>query len=497
MKIKKKFIVSIDQGTTSSRAILFDVQGKPIFKSQIEFKQYFPKSGWVEHDPEEIWNSTKRVLLKVINKSSRLRGEILAIGIANQRETTILWDKVTGKPVYNAIVWQDRRTSDFCNKLKSKIKESVIIKKTGLVIDPYFSGTKINWIIKNISKAKILLKKKQLLFGTIDTFLLWRLTKGDKHATDATNASRTMLYNINKNKWDKQILKKLEIPLHILPEVKNSSDFFGVTHRSITQKSYPITGIVGDQQAAAIGQCCFKKGSVKSTFGTGAFILINTGSKKIYSKSRLLTTICYRIKGKNTYALEGSIFIAGAGVQWLRDKMKMIKTARETEKICKSLNNNDDVYLVPAFVGLGAPYWNSNAKGILTGLTRNTGQKQIIRATIESVAYQCLDLFKALKKDGVNAKIIKVDGGMAKNNWLLQFLSNVLNNRVDRPKFEETTALGAAFLAGLQVGVFKSLNDISKKWELDKKFIPKIKKYERLSLINGWSKAIKKTLWYN
>ena len=494
MKIKKKFIVSIDQGTTSSRAILFDVQGKPIFKSQIEFKQYFPKSGWVEHDPEEIWNSTKRVLLKVINKSSRLRGEILAIGIANQRETTILWDKVTGKPVYNAIVWQDRRTSDFCNNLKSKIKESVIIKKTGLVIDPYFSGTKINWIIKNISKAKILLKKKQLLFGTIDTFLLWRLTKGDKHATDATNASRTMLYNIKKNKWDKQILKKLEIPFHILPEVKNSSDFFGVTHRSITQKSYPITGIVGDQQAAAIGQCCFKKGSVKSTFGTGAFILINTGSKKIYSKSRLLTTICYRIKGKNTYALEGSIFIAGAGVQWLRDKMKMIKTARETEKICKSLNNNNDVYLVPAFVGLGAPYWDSKARGVLSGITRDTGPKEIVRAIIESTAYQSNDLFNAMKKDGLKPKLIKIDGGMVKNNWLSQFLSNILNIKVYRSVEKDTTALGAAFMAGLKIGIYKSLDDISKNWRFDKKFVPKINNTIRKELIKGWEKSLNKTL---
>jgi len=319
LKNKKKFIVAVDQGTTSSRAILFDTAGRFIFKSQLEFKQHFPKNGWVEHNPEEIWNKTKKVLIDVINKSKKLKGNILTIGITNQRETTILWDRITGKPVYNAIVWQDRRTADFCKKFRSNKKEHIINKKTGLLIDPYFSGTKIKWIIENVPKAKKLLRKKQLLFGTIDTFLLWRLTKGKIHATDATNASRTMLYNINTNQWDNQILKSLKIPSHILPLIKNSSDDFGRTHKSITGKSYPITGVVGDQQAAAIGQCCFEKGSVKSTYGTGAFVLMNTGNKKIYSKNRLLTTVCYRLNGKSTYALEGSIFIAGAGVQWTRD----------------------------------------------------------------------------------------------------------------------------------------------------------------------------------
>ena len=351
MKTKKKFIVAIDQGTTSSRAILFDTQGKLLFKSQLEFKQYFPKNGWVEHNPEEIWNKTKKVLINVINKSKKLKGNILTIGITNQRETAILWDRRTGKAVYNAIVWQDRRTADFCKKYRSNKKERLINKKTGLIIDPYFSGTKIKWIIENIPKAKKLLRKKQLLFGTVDTFLLWRLTKRTTHATDATNASRTMLYNITTNNWDNKILKSLKIPTHILPIVKNSSDNFGFTHKSITGQSYPISSVVGDQQAASIGQCCFKRGSTKSTYGTGGFILINTGSKKIYSKNRLLTTICYRLNGKNTYALEGSIFIAGAGVQWLRDKMKIIRSASETEKIVKSLKGNSGVYLVPAFVG--------------------------------------------------------------------------------------------------------------------------------------------------
>ena len=494
MKNKKKFIVAIDQGTTSSRAILFNIQGKSLFKSQLEFKQYFPKNGWVEHNPEEIWNKTKKVLMDTINKSKRFKGDILTIGITNQRETTILWDCVSGKPVYNAIVWQDRRTTDFCKKYRSNKRERLINKKTGLLIDPYFSGTKIKWIIENVPKVKILLRKKRLLFGTIDTFLLWRLTKGKTHATDVTNASRTMLYNINTNKWDNQILKSLKIPFHILPLIKNSSDDFGWTHKSITGKSYPITGVVGDQQAATIGQCCFEKGSVKITYGTGAFVLMNTGYKKIYSKNRLLTTVCYRLNGKSTYALEGSIFIAGAGVQWARDKMKLIKTANETEKVAKSLKSNSGVYLVPAFVGLGAPHWDSKARGVLSGITRNTGPKEIVRAIIESTAYQSYDLFNAMKKDGLKPKIIKVDGGMVKNNWFSQFLSDVINIKVYRSQIEEATALGAAFMAGLQLGVFKSLNDISKKWKLNRKFISKMKSSERLNLLKGWSQAIRRTL---
>ena len=494
MKNRKKFIVAIDQGTTSSRAILFNTQGKFLFKSQLEFKQYFPKNGWVEHNPEEIWKTTKKTLLNVINKSKKLKGKILTIGITNQRETTILWNRITGKPVYNAIVWQDRRTADFCNKFRSKERERIINKKTGLLIDPYFSGTKIKWIIENVPKVKILLRKKKLLFGTIDTFLLWRLTKGLIHATDATNASRTMLYNITTNNWDKQILKSLKIPNHILPVIKDSSANFGSTHKSITGKPYTITGIVGDQQAATIGQCCFKKGSVKSTYGTGAFILMNTGGKKIYSKNKLLTTVCYRLNGKTTYALEGSIFIAGAGVQWLRDKIKLINNANETEKILKTLNSNHGVYLVPAFTGLGAPYWNSKARGVLSGITRNTGSNEIIRATIESVAYQSYDLFNAMKNDGLRPKIIKIDGGMAQNNWFSQFLSNVVKIRVDRSQTNEATALGAAFIAGLKIGVFKSLNDISKKWEIDKRFSPNMKDVERSKLLNGWSLAIRKTL---
>jgi len=490
----KKFIISIDQGTTSSRAVLFDLKGKPVFSSQKEFTQYFPHSGWVEHNPEEIWSTTKKVLKDVILKANRIKGKILTIGITNQRETTILWDKKTGKPVYNAIVWQDRRQEAYCEKLRKQNKETLIFNRTGLLIDSYFSGMKIKWILDNIPKAKSLMAKKQLLFGTIDSFLIWRFTKGKVHATDATNASRTMIYNISTNQWDDKILNLLKIKKHILPEVKDCADDYGFTHSSITGKSISISGVVGDQQSAAIGQCCFEPGSLKSTYGTGAFVLLNTGNKIIYSKNRLLTTIAYRIRGKTTYAMEGSIFIAGAGVQWLRDKMNFFKKAIETEKIIKSLKNNSDVYLVPAFTGLGAPYWDSNSRGVLSGLTRNTGPKEIIRATVESVAYQTYDLFEAMKHDGLRPRLVKVDGGMVMNNWFSQFLSDVVKVGVLRPKVRETTALGAAFMAGLQIGVYQSLKDISKNWSLDKKFTPKMNNNNRIRLLKGWSKAIKRTL---
>ena len=490
----KKFIISIDQGTTSSRAILFNLKGKPVFSSQKEFTQYFPNSGWVEHNPEEIWSTTKKVLKDVINKAKRIKGKVLTIGITNQRETTVLWDKKTGKPVYNAIVWQDRRQEEYCEKLRKQNKETLIFNRTGLLIDSYFSGMKIKWILDNVPKAKVLMNKKQLLFGTIDSFLIWRFTKGKVHATDATNASRTMIYNISTNKWDDKILNLLKIKKHILPEVKDCADDYGSTHSSITGKPISISGVVGDQQSATIGQCCFEPGSLKSTYGTGAFVLLNTGNKIIYSKNRLLTTIAYRIKGKTTYAMEGSIFIAGAGVQWLRDRMKFFNKAPDTEKIIKSLKNNSDVYLVPAFTGLGAPYWDSNSRGVLSGLTRDTGPKEIIRATVEAVAYQTYDLFEAMKHDGLRPRLVKVDGGMVTNDWFSQFLSDVVNVGVLRPKVQETTALGAAFMAGLQIGVYKSLKDISQNWALDKKFSPKMKNNNRVKLLKGWSKAIKRTL---
>ena len=490
----KRFIVAIDQGTTSSRAILFSLSGKNIYSSQKEFRQYFPKDGWVEHNPNEIWNSTKKVLIDVINKSKRLKGKILTIGITNQRETTILWNKKTGKPVYNAIVWQDRRTTEFCEKFKKNKKAKFINRKTGLLIDPYFSATKIKWILDNVVIAKRLSRNNNLLFGTVDTFLLWKLTKGKIHATDATNASRTMLFNISKNKWDKDILKILNIPKNILPTVKDSSDDFGFTDKSLTGASYPINAVIGDQQAATIGQNCFKKGSVKCTYGTGAFALMNTGSKKIYSKNRLLTTICYRLNGKITYALEGSIFIAGAGIQWLRDKINLINKASDTEKIVKSLKSNNGIYLVPAFTGLGTPYWKPDARGIICGLTRDTSKKEIVRATLESVAYQTYDLFNAMKNDGLKPNLIKVDGGMVINNWFSQFLSDIIDLDVIRPRVYETTALGAALMAGLKVGVYKSLKDVSKNWKIGKKFYPKMNKVNRSKLLKGWKQAITKTL---
>ena len=490
----KKLILSIDQGTTSSRSILFNLNGKKIFSSQYEFKQLFPNDGWVEHNPEEIWKITLKTIKESIKKSKSLKSKIVSIGITNQRETTILWDKNTGKPVYNAIVWQDRRTQNICQNLKKRKLENLFRKKTGLFIDPYFSATKIKWILENISKTKKLLGEKRLIFGTIDTFLIWRLTNKKKHLTDATNASRTLMFNINTNKWDDEILKKLKIPKSILPEVKNSADNFGVTSKKIINEEIPINAVLGDQQAAAIGQACFEKGSVKTTYGTGAFAIMNTGNKKILSRNKLLTTICYRIDNKNTYALEGSVFTAGASVQWLRDKIGLIKNAYDTEKITKSNIDNNNVYIVPAFTGLGAPYWKADARGTISGLTRNTDWKNIVRAVIESVAYQSNDLFKAMNNDGLKPKIVKIDGGMASNNWFAQFLSDILGIKVIRPSVYETTALGAALIAGYQMGLFNSFHSISKKWKIDRKFVPKMRKKQRIELLKGWQQAIKRTL---
>ena len=490
----KKFLVAIDQGTTSSRAILFDLQGNIIFTSQFEFTQYFPKNGWVEHNPNEIWSSSIKALKNVIRKASTFKGKILSIGITNQRETTILWNKKTGKAIYNAIVWQDRRTQQYCEKLKKKKYETTFRKKTGLFIDPYFSATKIKWILKNVKISKKLLKSNNLLFGTVDTYLIWKLTNGKHHLTDATNASRTMLFNINNNTWDKEILKKLNVPKRILPEVKNSADNFGVTNKKIVGYEIPISAVLGDQQAAAVGQSCFEKGSIKSTYGTGAFAIMNTGSKKIFSKNKLLTTICYRLNGKNTFALEGSIFIAGAGVQWLRDKLKLINNAYDTEQIAKSKKNNEGVYVVPAFSGMGAPYWRPDTRGVITGLTRDSDWKTLVRAVIESVAYQSYDLFNAMRKDGLKPNKIKIDGGMVKNNWFSQFLANIINVKTERPKVLETTALGVALFAGYQIGVFKSLDQIKRTWKKDKIFKPKLSNIVRNKLLNGWKLSVKKTL---
>ena len=431
---------------------------------------------------------------KVIKKASILKGKILSIGITNQRETTIIWNKKTGKAIYNAIVWQDRRTQEYCEKLKKKNYEKVFRKKTGLFIDPYFSATKIKWILENVKNAKKLLKSNNLLFGTVDTFLIWKLTDGKHHLTEATNASRTMLFNINSNKWDDEILKKLKISKNILPEVKNSADNFGSTNKKIVGTEIPISAVLGDQQAAAVGQSCFEKGSVKSTYGTGAFVIMNTGFKKIYSRNKLLTTICYRLNGKNTYALEGSIFIAGAGVQWLRDKLKLVNNAYDTERIAQSKKSNDDVYIVPAFSGMGAPYWRPDARGLITGLTRDSDWKILIRAVLESVAYQSYDLFNAMRKDGLKPNIIKIDGGMVENNWFSQFLANIININTERPKVLETTALGVAYFAGYQIGVFKSLDQIKRKWKKEKIFTPNINKKLRNKLLNGWKLAVDRTL---
>ena len=473
---------------------MFDTKGNIKFISQYEFKQYFPRNGWVEHNPNEIWSTTLKALKQVIKKAKSLKGNILTIGITNQRETTILWNKKTGKPIYNAIVWQDRRTQEYCKSLKNKNYENTFRKKTGLFIDPYFSATKIKWILDNVKVSKKLLKTNNLLFGTVDTFLIWKLTKGKQHLTEATNASRTMLFNINNNKWDNEILQKLKIPRSILPEVKNSADNFGKTDKRVTGKEIPISAVLGDQQAAAVGQACFEKGSIKSTYGTGAFVIMNTGSKKINSKNKLLTTICYRLNNKTTYALEGSIFIAGAGVQWLRDKIKLINNAYETEKIAKSTKSNNEVYVVPAFSGIGAPYWRPDARGLITGLTRDSDWKTLVRATVESVAYQSYDLFYSMNKDGLKPRIVKIDGGMVANNWFSQFLADVINLKVIRPKVLETTALGAALFAGYQVGEFKSLNQIKNTWKKDKAFKPKINKKLRNHILHGWKQAIKKTL---
>ena len=485
-------ILAIDQGTTSSRAIIFSKNGKKLISSQLEFKQFFPKNGWVEHNPNEIWSTTIKVTKNVLLKSKKFKINIKALGITNQRETTVCWDKRTGEPVYNAIVWQDRRTENYCKKIKKK--EKLIRKKTGLFLDPYFSATKIKWIIDNVPKAKKLFKKNELLFGTIDTFLIWKLTNGKIHATDATNASRTMLFNITSNKWDKDILKIFKLNEKILPTVKNSADDFGFTSEKIVGKKIKISAVLGDQQAAAIGQACFEKGSVKSTYGTGAFLLMNTGEKKIMSKNKLITTICYRINNKTTYALEGSIFIAGAGVQWLRDKIRLIDNAYETEKIAKSKKNSKGVYVVPAFTGLGAPYWSSKSRGLITGLTRDSDWRDLVRATIESVAYQTSDLFLSMRKDGLNPKSVKVDGGMVSNNWFVQFLSEILKIKITRSKINETTALGAAYMAGYQNGIYRSLSDIKQNWKKDRDFKPKFNKSYRNKLLQGWQQAIKKTL---
>ena len=487
-----KFILSIDQGTTSSRAVLFDQNGKVCFTSQQEFTQFFPEDGWVEHDPEEIWQTTLSVTREACSKADELGEGVSAIGIANQRETTIVWDKSTGEPIYNAIVWQDRRTLSFCQDLKDKGIEKRISEKTGLLLDPYFSASKINWILENVENARSRADKGELAFGTIDSFLIWRLTDGQMHATDATNASRTLLFNIHQQKWDSDLLDIFDVPKAMLPEVKDSADDFGTCSTNIVAGNLPIAGVAGDQQAALIGQACFKPGMIKSTYGTGCFVMMNTGDLAVTSQNRLLTTVAYRLNGKPTYAIEGSIFIAGAGVQWLRDGIGIIKCAAETEDMAANQPHNAGVYLVPAFTGLGAPHWDPKARGAIFGLTLNTGVENIVRAMLESTCYQTADLFEAMEKDGVRPERLRVDGGMVENNWLCGFLANILGIPVERPVITETTALGVAILAGLQIGLFKSPEDVQKQWACDRTFEVDMELAIRNKLLAEWRVAVSK-----
>ncbi|HPV85710.1 MAG TPA: glycerol kinase GlpK [Sedimentibacter sp.] len=491
--MEKKYVLALDQGTTSSRAILFDRNGRIVNISQKEFTQLYPNPGWVEHNPLEIWetqlNAAKEAI-KYINVS-----EIACIGITNQRETTILWDKNTGKPVYNAIVWQSRQTSDICDDLKKSGLEPYIKENTGLVIDAYFSGTKIKWILDNVEGARERAEKGEILFGTVDTWLLWNLTGGKAHITDYSNASRTMIYNIKNLRWDEKILGILNIPSEILPEVRQSSEIYANTNAEIFGAEIPISGIAGDQQAALFGQLCFQEGMVKNTYGTGCFMLMNTGEKIVQSHKGLITTIAWGLQGKVEYALEGSVFVAGAAIQWLRDELKIIHEAADSEYFANKVKDTKGVYVVPAFTGLGAPYWDMYARGAIVGLTRGAGRNHIIRATLESIAYQTKDIIEAMIEDsGINLTVLKVDGGASANNFLMQFQSDILNVNIERPEITETTALGAAYLAGLATGFWKSKGEVIQNWSMNKKFKPSINDDERNRLYSGWKKAVKKAM---
>ncbi len=490
------YILAIDQGTTSSRAIIFNEQLEIVAAAQQEFEQFFPQSGWVEHDPEEIWSTTLATCRKALEKSDLLATDIAAIGITNQRETTILWDKDTGIPIHKAIVWQDRRTSDYCSQLHEQGHDPMITAKTGLLLDSYFSGTKIKWLLDNVPGAREKAIHGRLRFGTVDSFLLWRLTGGKEHSTDATNASRTMLYNIHDNCWDKDILELLTIPAALLPEVKDCSADFGLTDPSLLGAAIPIGGIAGDQQAALVGQACFQPGMIKSTYGTGCFVVLNTGDQAVQSHNRLLTTIGYRLNGKNTYALEGSIFVAGAAVQWMRDAMGLIEAASETGKLARKADINQDVYLVPAFTGLGAPHWDGDARGAIFGITRATGPAELSKAALESVCFQTRDLLEAMRGDwqSMGETVLRVDGGMVASNYTMQFLADILDAPVDRPVILETTALGAAYLAGLQRGIFPPPEQFSSSWKREKRFTPTLDEEIRIRKYNGWKDAVRRTL---
>ena len=490
-------ILAIDQGTTSSRAIVFDGNQKIVATGQKEFTQHFPDSGWVEHDPEDIWKSVVSTVRSALRKAKLTAKDIAAIGITNQRETVVVWDKATGKPIHNAIVWQDRRTAAMCLKLKKKGLEPNFTRKTGLLLDPYFSGTKISWLLDTVKGARRRAQKGELLAGTIDAFLVWRLTGGKVFATDATNASRTLVYNIEKNAWDEELLDILRIPGAMLPEVKDCAANYGETDPKLFGAAIPIRGIAGDQQAATIGQACFEAGMLKSTYGTGCFALLNTGRDLVRSKNRLLTTIAYRLNGETTYALEGSIFVAGAAVQWLRDGLKVIGKAAETGTLAAQADPTQHVYLVPAFVGLGAPHWDAEARGAIFGLTRNSGPAEFARAALESVAFQTRDLLDAMKKDWKGAAkktVLRVDGGMVASDWAMQRLADILDAPVDRPTILETTALGAAWLAGSHAGVWPDAKKFAKSWALDRRFKPEMSEKERKTRLAGWKNAVSRTL---
>ena len=489
-----KFILSFDQGTTSSRAILFDHQGHIHSVAQKEFTQHFPQPGWVEHDAMEIWSTQIGVASEAISKKNIPLRDIAAIGITNQRETTVVWNKKTGNPIYNAIVWQDRRTAEFCDQLKAAGKAKLIQEKTGLVIDAYFSGSKIKWILDHVEGARTLAANGDLCFGTIDTWLVWKLTNGKVHVTDATNASRTMLFNIHTLSWDQELLDLLDIPSNMLPTVKSSSEVYGVTDQLFTNHEIPIAGIAGDQQAALFGQMCTSQGMVKNTYGTGCFMLMHTGEKAVTSNNNLLTTIALQLQGHTYYALEGSVFIGGAVVQWLRDGLHLIRNSSEVEALASQVAHTDGVYLVPAFAGLGAPYWNQHARGTIVGITRGTSSAHIARAALESIAFQSFDLLKAMEADaGIPIAELRVDGGATHNNLLMQFQSEIVNTKVVRPTMVETTALGAAYLAGLAVGFWKDIEELKAKWQIDKTFTPTMDIKEREQHIHGWARAIKAT----
>lgn len=467
-----------------------DRNGCILHAQQKEFTQYFPDDGWVEHDPKEIWETTLAVSREVLNKCSALSGKVEAVGISNQRETSVVWDRRTGEPVYNAIVWQDRRTENYCESLRQDGLTQRIQHKTGLLIDPYFSATKFAWILENVSGVRDRAELDELAFGTIDSFLIWHLTAGKSHVTDATNAARTMLYDIRCQRWDQELLELFSIPEHCLPQVLDCADDFGVTEKRVLGETIPICGVAGDQQAALIGQACFQSGMVKSTYGTGCFMMINTGSELVQSQHQMLSTVAYRLGTKTCYALEGSIFVAGAALQWLRDGLQIIDNAANSEQLAKSLEDNCGVYLVPALTGLGAPHWIPSARGAIFGMTRDTGRAQIVRAALESVAYQTADLLNAAHTDADEFKRLRVDGGMARNDWFCQFLSNVLDLPVDRPYSTETTVLGAAYLAGLHIGMFSTLEAISDNWECDRRFDVTMDASQRDRLLAGWRKAV-------